>query len=135
MKRAWGLAGLACVVLVAAAGCHYGRQWSVSNVQGTVLAADRTAALQEGVTTVEEVVGAFGSPDRRERFDDGREVLTYVYGRTVRVKKRFMFVIGWTSETRRETHYYFEFRNGLLVRRWEQEEVAVSTGPGTDESA
>ncbi|NLW51687.1 MAG: hypothetical protein GXY85_12735 [Candidatus Brocadiaceae bacterium] len=110
----------ACVVLLATTGCLVVRERTVAE-RGGAVATERLVVLQEGTTSVDDVVRAFGAPDQRVRFDDGREVLTYVYERTVRSELGVIFLLGWRSQRKRITRYSFEFQDGLLVRRSEEE--------------
>ena len=122
MRQRIGRAGMVAlaVLMTATAGCLVGRQQSVTESGGRV-ATGKLAGLQEGTTTIDEVVRAFGAPEQRVKFDDGREVLTYVHERTVSSHMEVIFLLGWSSTKRRITRYSFEFKDGLLSHQWTED--------------
>lgn len=122
MRVPAGRAGVAVIalVLLTTAGCLVTRQESVTE-QGNAVVAGKMSGIQEGVTTVEDLIRAFGSPEQRMKFDDGREVLTYVHERTVSSEWGIIFVLRSSSHKRKLTRYSFEFKEGLLTHSWQED--------------
>lgn len=117
MRQRIGVAGSVVALaflLVANAGCLVMREESVME-RGSAVANGKLESLHEGTTTLQDVIRAFGAPEQRMKFDDGREVLTYVYERTARAEMEVFFVLAWKSQKKRLTRYSFEFKDGLLV--------------------
>lgn len=122
MRQRIGRAGMVAlaILLTATAGCLVMREESVTE-RGSAVATGKLEGIQEGATTLQEVVRAFGAPEQRVKFDDGREVLTYVYERTVRSELGVIFVLSWKGSKRKLTRYSFEFRDGVLARQWHED--------------
>jgi hypothetical protein len=122
MRLRMGRAGAVVLafVLLAAAGCLVMRDETVTE-RGQAVARGQLKGVREGATTVQDLIRSFGAPEQRMKFDDGREVLTYVYERTVRSELGVLFVLNWKGQKRRLTRYSFEFKDGLLSRQWHED--------------
>ena len=124
-KRSAG-AALLCVlmvtVLLGASGCVFLIGRNVNETEsGQRIVKDKLAKLKEGVTTRDDVIRAFGAPDQSLTLEGGREIFTYVYERKINSSLTVLLLVSSRTNTAERTRFSFEFKDGLLVRYWEQD--------------
>jgi len=107
------LAGLT----LCASGCLVGFTREVST-KGPDVAASQLKAVEEGVTTREQIIQAFGEPTQTLQFEGGREELIYVQKRSVETKAWLFFIFAMGSEDEQVTRYHFALQDGVLVNHW-----------------
>jgi len=90
-------------------------------VTGDAMLTGGLDAPKEGVTTRDDLVRAFGAPKQTMKLEGGREVLVYVYERRDRSNLNVLLLLNWGNSTTRLVRYCFEFKDGLLVRRWKED--------------
>ncbi len=110
----------AAVVLVSSACCVVSRS-ADTHVTGDAVLKGGLDAPQDGVTTRDDLVHAFGAPKQTMKLEGGREVLVYVYERRDRSNLNVLLLLNWGNSTTRLVRYCFEFKDGLLVRRWKED--------------
>lgn len=117
--RTLGLMGLAFGVVALCAGC-FGLHHRVSSKStGTRVSTARLAQVEEGATTLEDIVTAFGPPDQSYKLKENRKIVIYVERRREQTDTGFYVVfplVHWKSEPEEEViRYVFEFENDVLV--------------------
>ncbi len=108
------------IVLVSSACCVVSRSVD-TQVTGEAVLTGGLGAAQEGVTTRDDIVRAFGAPTQTMKLEGGSEVLVYVCERRDRGDFTVLLLIHWETKATRLARYCFEFKDGSLVRYWKED--------------
>jgi hypothetical protein len=74
--------------------------------------------VEEGRTTREWIVSAFGQPSETTRVSDNVELLKYHYSTNVERNVSLFLLFSSHTETEKVSNVYFELENGLVRRFW-----------------
>ncbi|MGD2174113.1 MAG: hypothetical protein PVJ27_01830 [Candidatus Brocadiaceae bacterium] len=107
-------------LLLPATGCLFIYERSVDR-SGDVVLKGKLEAAEEGVTTREDVLEAFGPPRQALKLEGGREVLIYVVETRTDVQMGVLLLFLWQDDLTTTTRHSFEFQDGVLVRQWTEQ--------------
>ncbi|HOY22466.1 MAG TPA: hypothetical protein PK002_04895 [Cellvibrio sp.] len=88
---------LLLIPCIALSACVY-NQHSHENHKGTEINSQQVATIETGKTTKQWVLINFGIPDRTQVEKDGLEVFEYVYERSQKSNKTFIFLFDIDSD-------------------------------------
>jgi outer membrane protein assembly factor BamE (lipoprotein component of BamABCDE complex) len=88
---------LLLIPCIALSACVY-NQHTNENHKGTEISSQQVATIETGKTTKQWVLTNFGIPDRTQVEKDGLEVFEYVYERTQKSNKSFIFLFDIDSD-------------------------------------
>ncbi len=90
--------------------------------RGTLPSPDKLALIQDGVTSRDALIAAFGEPQGIKLLDGGRELLVYQYSETEDADTTYVPLILRTAHSRtRLTRTFFEVANGVVTRHWQEQ--------------
>jgi len=112
------LVGLAVGFLVFA-GCIGLKRQVSSDQRGTPVTTAKLCQVEQGATTREDIVKAFGPPTQSYKLKGNREILVYVEERSERTETKLMLIFTlfeWENDEETEVlRYVFEFADDILV--------------------
>ena len=88
---------LLLIPCIALSACVY-NQHTNEHHKGTDISSQQVATIEAGKTTKQWVLTNFGIPDRTQVEKDGLEVFEYVYERTQKSNKSFIFLFDIDSD-------------------------------------
>jgi hypothetical protein len=106
-----------CVFAAAAGGCVHTSGRTVREV-GPQISEQAIAAIEPGRTRVDWLTAAFGEPASAVCLEDGTEI--YRYDSDVRTTEGsyFFMVFASSRNTIERTSWWFEVRDGVVMRCW-----------------
>jgi hypothetical protein len=114
-----------CVFAAVASGCVYTSGRTVREV-GPQISEQAIAAIEPGRTRVDWLTAAFGEPASAVCLEDGTEI--YRYDSDVRTTEGsyFFMVFASSRNTIERTSWWFEVRDGVVMRCWGETCVPVT---------
>jgi len=111
--------GLGLGALLFSAGCIGLKREVSSDRHGTPVTTAKLAQVEQGDTTREDIVKAFGPPTQSYKLKGNREILVYVQEQSERTETKLMLIFTlfeWESEEDKDVvRYVFEFEDDILV--------------------
>ncbi len=90
--------------------------------KGALPAPDRLALIQDGMTSRDAVIAAFGEPQGIRLLDGGAELLIYQYTETEDAKTTYVPLIFRSGHHKtRVTRTFFQVANGVVTRHWQEQ--------------
>lgn len=111
-------------------GCLYTSGRTVREV-GPQISEQSVAAIVPGQTRVDWMTAAFGEPASAVCLEDGTEVYRYDCDVRTTEGSYFFMLFASSSNTIERTSWWFEAREGVIMRCWGERCVPVTVTPST----
>ncbi len=107
-------------LLAFGSGCSVIHSHSTTKMMGKQVSDDTLARIEVGVTSEDWVVATLGEPTSREKVNDSTTIMKYASKKIRSANSTLLFVFDTSSKKEEKRTVYFEFRNGILDRYWEE---------------
>jgi outer membrane protein assembly factor BamE (lipoprotein component of BamABCDE complex) len=107
---------------LAAGGCLVSSHARVSYGKSGPPVSDETLSrVEEGKTTKAWLLSVLGKPAGTKQVDDETEILTYEYTKKESANFHVLVLLGTSAKNEKHTRLYFEVRNDLVQRWWQEQ--------------
>ncbi len=106
--------------LLLGTGCSVIHSHSTTKVMGKQVSDQTLARVEVGKTSKDWILATLGEPTASEIVDESTSILKYASKRIKSSNSTLLFVFDTSSKREEKRTIYFEFKDGILDRYWEE---------------
>ena len=111
-------------LITLASGCAVVSSHHDSYVTGHSVSDETLARVEPGVSTEAWLVATLGEPTEAETVDAHVRILKYASKRITKYDTELLFVFDTSSRSEKSQTVFFEMRDGVLTRYWQESETS-----------